>query len=162
MCAGDEKSLDPWCSILTLCTQLTAPARLRQVPRDAGTPWERRVGGVRDPPLWTRICLHTSPQPPRSWLLPPKGASVARSLTLGDPLPRLAPESPGSRPRRAVLTARLAPPPAPRRAAGLTEMRSRSVAAMASCAPGGRAAGSAGAAAGTSRLRDALRPGGCG
>lgn len=159
---GKEKFLDPWGSILIPCTQITAPARQRQVPRGAGTPWGRRVGGVRDPPLWTGVCLHTYPDQPRSWLLPAKGAYVARSPTLRDTLPGLAPRSRGSRPRRAVLTALLAPPPVSLSAAGLTEMRSRSVAAMASCAPGGRVAGSAGAAGGTSRLRDALRRGGCG
>lgn len=160
---GEEKTLDPLGSILTPCTQITAPARQWQVPRGAGTPWERRVGGVRDPPLWTRVSFHTCPHQPRSWLLPAKGAYVVRSPTPDpDTLPGLVPRSRGSRPRRAVLTARLEPPPVSLRAAGLTETRSRSVAAMASCAPGGRVAGIAGAAAGMSRLRDALRPGGCG
>lgn len=81
LCPGKE---NPWIpgAPSSLCTQITAPARQRQVPRGAGKPWERRVGGIRDPPLWTRVCFHTCPDQPRSWLLPAKGAYVARSPTL--------------------------------------------------------------------------------
>lgn len=80
---------------------------------------------------------------------------------------RLGADSPPGAPRQlqggplpAPRAPRLQRAPWPCRA--LTEKRSRSVAAMASSAPGGRAGASTRAATGTSRLRDALRPGGCG
>jgi hypothetical protein len=155
------------------------------LPSGAETPWEVGIRNVPDPPLRLQD-QGLSPYLPTVFASARERDLLASLLarrprpTTRDPWqarPRArsgVPESARRRGPGAAVTVRRAPPGqlqaaplphlprAPLRSRALTEKRSRSVAAMVSSAPGGRAGASAGAATGTSRLRDALRPGGCG